>query len=108
MEEAGAWKFRAPADAYILGLKELDDDDESALKHTHIYFGHCFKYQTGWKELLKRFVNGGGCLLDMEFLTNDQGIRHRIHWKGAVWLRLVIMRDLRDVRLVCGCGATKY
>lgn len=65
----------APKDAIILGLKELPEED-TPLIHTHILFGHCFKYQTGWKELLSRFQRGGGRLLDLEFLKNSNG--HRV------------------------------
>lgn len=71
--EGGTWPD-APADCYIVGLKELPEDG-SALKHKHIYFAHCFKEQGGWKELLGRFDAGGGHVLDIEFLTNDKNQR---------------------------------
>jgi saccharopine dehydrogenase (NAD+, L-lysine-forming) len=32
-------------------------------------FAHCYKKQHGWKDVLSRFSNGGGLLLDLEFLT---------------------------------------
>ncbi|ELR16042.1 Saccharopine dehydrogenase (NAD+, Llysine-forming), putative protein [Acanthamoeba castellanii str. Neff] len=41
----------------------------------HVFFGHCFKQQNGWKELLHRFTSGKGTLLDLEFLVNEQGRR---------------------------------
>ncbi len=69
---AGSWRTLAPASAIILGLKELDTEDVIAnypLHHRHLYFGHCYKNQSGWKELLQRFVRGNGSLLDLEFLT---------------------------------------
>ncbi|EGD75978.1 saccharopine dehydrogenase [Salpingoeca rosetta] len=69
--ETGSWPT-APKDAYIVGLKELPEDT-SPLEHTHIYFGHCYKGQGGWKELLARFRAGGGKLLDLEFLTDATG-----------------------------------
>eukprot|EP00051_Salpingoeca_urceolata_P004670 m.66782 g.66782 ORF g.66782 m.66782 type:complete len:377 (-) comp13779_c0_seq2:147-1277(-) len=74
MAEPGTWQTEAPRDAYILGLKELPEDG-SDLKHKHIYFGHAYKNQGGWKDLLNRFNAGGGTLLDMEFLTNEDGRR---------------------------------
>eukprot|EP01134_Creolimax_fragrantissima_P008086 CFRG8086T1 len=74
MVEGGTWRT-APKDAYIFGLKELPENDTSPLTHTHIYFGHCFKYQTGWKELLARFREGNGVLLDLEFLQDSVGRR---------------------------------
>jgi saccharopine dehydrogenase (NAD+, L-lysine-forming) len=73
---SGSWKTMAPTSAIILGLKELDiDSNNSALVHRHIYFGHAYKNQTGWKDLLNRFLIGGGSLLDLEFLTYDNGAR---------------------------------
>ena len=32
----------APLDAFIVGIKELPDED-SPLQHRHIYFGHAYK-----------------------------------------------------------------
>lgn len=74
MVEPGTWKS-APADAYIVGLKELPENDSSPLVHKHIFFGHCYKQQAGWKDLLGRFVQGNGLLLDLEFLTDANGRR---------------------------------
>ncbi|SAM03478.1 hypothetical protein [Absidia glauca] len=70
-----SWKTDAPADAYIVGLKELPENDDSPLHHTHIFFAHCFKNQGGWKELLHRFDAGNGTILDLEFLNDDKGRR---------------------------------
>ena len=69
MEAPGSWRT-APANAFIVGLKELPENDSSPLTHRHVYFGHCFKGQHGWKDLLARFVAGNGALLDMEFLND--------------------------------------
>ena len=71
--DAGSW-MNAPADAIIVGLKELPEDG-SELKHRHIFFAHAFKYQGGWKELLGRFKKGGGSYYDLEYLTNEKGQR---------------------------------
>lgn len=68
-----SWKTDAPADAYIVGLKELPENDDSPLHHTHIFFAHCFKNQGGWKELLHRFDAGNGTILDLEFLNDANG-----------------------------------
>lgn len=82
MSAAGSW-VNAPKDAFILGLKELPESD-TPLKHRHIYFGHAYKNQSGWKQLLGRFVRGGGTLLDLEFLVDDTGRRVAAfgHWAG--------------------------
>ncbi|CAO3684837.1 unnamed protein product [Umbelopsis vinacea] len=73
--EALSWKTDAPADAYIVGLKELPENDDSPLHHTHIFFAHCFKEQGGWKEILHRFDQGNGTILDLEFLNDASGRR---------------------------------
>ncbi|KAG0168071.1 Saccharopine dehydrogenase [Apophysomyces sp. BC1034] len=73
--DALSWKTDAPKDAYIVGLKELPENDDSPLSHTHIFFAHCFKNQGGWKELLHRFDAGNGTILDLEFLNDANGRR---------------------------------
>jgi saccharopine dehydrogenase (NAD+, L-lysine-forming) len=65
--EKGSWR-KAPADALIFGLKELPENDQTPLTHTHIMFAHCYKQQDGWEQVLGRFVNGNGLLYDLEFL----------------------------------------
>ena len=67
----GSWPG-VPIEHIILGLKELPEDD-FPLKHTHIYFGHVFKNQTGWKRVFKRFKAGEGTLLDLEFFSEPSG-----------------------------------
>ena len=64
----GSWKT-APLDCIVIGLKELPENDDSPLVHTHIMFAHCYKNQAGWKEVLGRFISGKGILLDLEFLA---------------------------------------
>ncbi|KAJ3117340.1 Saccharopine dehydrogenase [Phlyctochytrium bullatum] len=72
--DAGSWRS-APSDAYIIGLKELPEGDDSPLIHHHIMFAHCFKRQQGWAEVLARFDKGKGTLLDLEFLNDQKGRR---------------------------------
>ena len=72
--EFDSWRS-APRSTYILGLKELPENDSSPLIHTHIMFAHCYKNQCGWEHVLSRWANGGGTLLDLEFLTDDNGRR---------------------------------
>ena len=71
--ESGGWA-QAPADAVILGLKELPDDG-APLRHTHAMFGHAYKGQIPGRRLLARFAAGGGALLDLESLTDAAGRR---------------------------------
>lgn len=79
----------APKDAYVLGLKELPEDD-FPLEHVHISFAHCYKGQGGWEQVLSRWPRGGGTLLDLEFLTDDVG--RRVAGKTSE----LVVRVLRD------------
>jgi len=63
MVEPGSWKT-ADESAFIVGLKELPEED-TPLKHRHIYFAHCYKGQTDWDKILGRFQSGNGLLLDL-------------------------------------------
>ncbi len=80
--DEGSWR-KAPTDAYILGLKELAADGKPLI-HQHIYFGHAFKGQTEAPGLLARFAQGGGTLLDLEYLTDTNGRRVAAfgYWAG--------------------------
>ncbi|WP_299964820.1 saccharopine dehydrogenase [uncultured Roseobacter sp.] len=73
----------APGDAIIFGLKELPDDG-TPLRHRHIMFGHAFKGQPAGLRLLQRFATGGGTLLDLEYLTDDEDRRLAAfgYWAG--------------------------
>jgi len=69
----GSW-VTSPRDTVILGLKELPDEPKS-LSHRHIFFAHCYKNQSGWKDVLGRFISGDGFLYDLEFLNHPDGRR---------------------------------
>jgi hypothetical protein len=106
--DAGSWK-QAPKDAYVIGLKELPENDASPLQHAHIFFAHCYKRQAGWKDVLARFVEGNGTLLDLEFLNDERGAFRRVRGRlrQAVALpRLDITRGLREWRLALTFGVT--
>jgi saccharopine dehydrogenase (NAD+, L-lysine-forming) len=66
----------APLSTPIIGLKELPESKD-ALPHTHIMFGHCYKNQGGWSDMLARFYSGPepGTLYDLEFLQDSTGRR---------------------------------
>ncbi|KAF2717876.1 Formate/glycerate dehydrogenase catalytic domain-like protein [Polychaeton citri CBS 116435] len=68
-----SWR-QAPKDHIIAGLKELPEE-EFPLEHTHVQFAHCYKGQGGWDKVLSRFPRGGGTLLDLEFLEDENGRR---------------------------------
>ncbi len=82
MVEPHSWP-QAPLDAVIFGLKELPDED-TPLKHRHIMFGHAFKGQPAGLRLLRRFKTGGGTLLDLEYLVdeNERRIAAFGYWAG--------------------------
>jgi saccharopine dehydrogenase (NAD+, L-lysine-forming) len=73
----------APQEAIIYGLKELPDDG-SPLRHQHIMFGHAYKGQFSGQTLLRRFKAGGGTLLDLEYLVDDNKRRVAAfgYWAG--------------------------
>lgn len=83
---------QAPVDAIILGLKELAEHDQ-AIAHTHIYFSHSFKQQTGARAVLKAYADGGGDLFDLEFLQDDHGRRIAAfgYWAGFVGAALAML-----------------
>ncbi|TDC42688.1 saccharopine dehydrogenase [Micromonospora sp. KC213] len=88
---AGSWP-QAPADTYILGLKELPGQPW-ALRHRHIFFSHSFQRQHGSRELLRRFADGGGVILDLEYLTDAEGRRLAAfgYWAGYVGAALAVL-----------------
>lgn len=88
---AGSW-MTAPDDEIVLGLKELPDIP-AKLTHRHVYFGHAFKGQEGARALLARFAAGGGALLDIEYLLDDDGRRLAAfgYWAGYVGAALAVL-----------------
>ena len=89
--EAGSWAD-APADAVVLGLKELPDEP-AELRHTHVFFGHAFKKQPDAERLLRRFRDGGGTLLDLEYLVDGTGRRLVAfgYWAGYLGAALAVL-----------------
>jgi hypothetical protein len=87
----GSWKD-APGGAFVLGLKELDED-VFPLAHRHIYFAHVFKGQEGADDVLRRFVRGGGALYDLEYLALEDGRRVAAfgYWAGFAGAALGVM-----------------
>ena len=87
----GTWPD-APADAFVMGLKELPEAD-TALRHRHIYFAHAYKEQAGWQDVLRRFTRGGGALYDLEFLVDDAGRRVAAfgYWAGFAGAAVGVM-----------------
>lgn len=88
---AGSWAD-APDDVVVVGLKELPAEP-FALRHRHVFFGHAYKGQPGAASLLRRFAEGGGTLLDLEYLTDDTGRRLAAfgYWAGYVGAALAVL-----------------
>lgn len=78
----GSWR-RAPPETIVFGLKELAEDG-TPLIHRHVMFGHAYKGQPAGRALLRRFREGGGTLLDLEYLVDDRGRRLAAfgYWAG--------------------------
>ncbi|MEV6485817.1 saccharopine dehydrogenase [Streptomyces sp. NPDC051576] len=95
---AGSW-VSAPDDAVILGLKELPDEPVE-LRHRHIFFGHAYKGQPGAADLLRRFGAGGGALLDLEYLVDDDGRRLAAFgfWAGYLGAALAVLQHRGRLR----------
>lgn len=89
---AGSW-VSAPEPAVVLGLKELPDQP-GELTHDHIFFGHAYKRQPGAEALLRRFAAGGGTLLDLEYLVDDDGRRLAAFgfWAGYLGAALAVLQ----------------
>ncbi|MCL1127407.1 hypothetical protein [Shewanella surugensis] len=83
---ADSW-HTAPDNAFILGLKHIED--EPGLGHKHIYFAHAYNNERNFYEkktvrkLLDRFVSDKGTHFDLEFLTDAQGERIAAFGKHA-------------------------
>ncbi|GLF92655.1 Rossmann-fold NAD(P)-binding domain-containing protein [Streptomyces yaizuensis] len=87
----GTWPDAPPA-AVVLGLKE-PSSASVPLSHRHVFFGHAYKGQGGGPALLRRFAEGGGVLLDLEYLTDEHGRRVVAfgHWAGYVGAALAVL-----------------
>lgn len=116
---AGSWT-EAHDDVFVVGLKELPGEP-SLLRHRHVFFGHAFKGQQGGAELLGRFADGGGALLDIEYLVDADHRRLATfgYWAGYVGAALAVLhargeldtplkaqsREALDAQLRAGVGA---
>jgi saccharopine dehydrogenase (NAD+, L-lysine-forming) len=88
---AGSW-VNAPSEEFVVGLKELPDLPPM-LAHRHVFFGHAYKGQHGGLALLNRFVAGGGALLDLEYLVDENGRRLAAfgYWAGYIGAALAVL-----------------
>ncbi|MFG2957273.1 saccharopine dehydrogenase [Streptomyces sp. NPDC048291] len=91
----GSWSEARPEDV-IVGLKGVPSQPW-ALRNRHVVFAHAYKGQPGGRELLSRFTAGGGALLDMECLVDDDGRRVAAfgYWAGYVGAALAVLHARR-------------
>ena len=59
----------------IIGLKELDLDDNNIFSYKHMYFSHTYKNQAGCNNILEKFKLNNGIIYDMEYFTDDNNKR---------------------------------
>jgi saccharopine dehydrogenase (NAD+, L-lysine forming) len=90
---AGSWPD-APPDAVVVGLKEPEAAPAWPLRHRHVFFGHAYKGQAGGPEVLRRFVAGGGTLLDLEAMVGEDGRRVVAfgYWAGYAGAALAVLQ----------------
>ncbi|MDV9189589.1 saccharopine dehydrogenase [Streptomyces sp. SR27] len=88
----GSWVDHRPTTDFVLGVKELPDEP-AALRHRHIFFGHAYIGQAGARRLLRRFGVGGGTLLDLEYLVDEEGRRVAAFgsWAGYAGAALAVL-----------------
>ena len=89
--DAGAWR-ESPQHAIILGLKELDAT-LGPFTRRHVHFAHVYKYQSGWRDTLNAFDQGGGTLYDLEYLVDDNARRVAAfgYWAGFVGAAVAVL-----------------
>lgn len=89
----GSWASRCPETDVVLGIKELPATPADLI-HQHVFFGHAYKGQPEAPRLLRRFVAGGGTLLDLEQLLDAEG--HRVaafgYWAGYAGAALAVLQ----------------
>ncbi len=59
----------------IIGLKELDYNNNKLLSYKHLYFSHTYKNQINNIEILSSFKKEKGIIYDLEYLVDDKNKR---------------------------------
>ena len=57
-------------DFLIIGIKELENI-EKLNSHSHVYFSHSYKNQSGADKILSLFKNSNSILFDLEYFVNE-------------------------------------
>lgn len=101
--EYNSWR-ESPTDAYIIGLKELPQDN-FPLRRRHLYFAHAYEHQAGADELLLRYMNGGGFLFDFEHITDTMGSQ-LVTGGAGYWAGVCAVAATLDIWLQKQSGVT--
>jgi saccharopine dehydrogenase (NAD+, L-lysine-forming) len=56
----------------IIGLKELDYNNNESLSYKHLFFSHTYKNQVNSLEILSKFKQEKGIIYDLEYLLDDK------------------------------------
>jgi len=64
-----SWNAPEFQDAFVIGIKELKNLSDLS-GHTHVYFSHALKGQTGSEHILKVFRDSNSLLYDFEYFTD--------------------------------------
>jgi len=59
----------------IIGLKELDYNNNNLFSYKHLYFSHTYKNQINNSEILSKFKQEKGVIYDLEYLVDDKNKR---------------------------------
>ena len=59
----------------IIGLKELDYNNNKLLSYKHLFFSHTYKNQINNIEILSKFKKEKGIIYDLEYLVDDKNKR---------------------------------
>ena len=83
--------------AWVLGLKELPSNTLDLFQN-HIFFAHAFKGQKNSNKLLQKFSRNKGAILDLEYLTDQNGSRLTAfgYWAGYVGACLSLLQWLKN------------
>ena len=86
-----------PEDFIIIGLKEIEN--ESFFKYKNIYFSHSFKNQLNSYEILNKFKINKGCILDYEYILDNNNKRKIAFgfWAGFAGTALGLLQYIQRI-----------
>jgi len=90
-----------PEDSIIIGLKELNMQSKF-FSYKNMYFSHSYKNQSNSKEILKKFKESGGCILDYEYIVDNENKRVIAFgfWAGFSGMYLGLKQYIRKINKI--------